>query len=230
MKGFFQLQRRFFSHWLWVGESRSFSKAEAFLDLLQLAAFTRTKKVVGGSLLQLEPGEVCGSERYLSGRWGWSTKKVRAFLTLLEADKMVGRSRKQGVTIITLCNYAKYTFEGRGEEAAKNHSGSSEEALRKQIEEGEELKKEKKAPLPEPPASLASPQFSQVWSKWIKHRSEIRKPLKATAAELQLSQLEKMGEARAIAAILHSISKGWQGIFEDKDAPAVKPQPWKGQL
>lgn len=138
MNGFFQLQRRFFSHWLWTGESRVFSKAEAFLDLLQLAAFTRSRKVVGGSVIQLEPGQVCGSERYLAGRWGWSTKKVRAYLTLLEAERMVERQKKREGTILTLCNYGKYRFTGSGEEAPKNHKGSTEEAPRKQIEEGKE--------------------------------------------------------------------------------------------
>ncbi len=142
MNGFFQLQRRFFDHWLWNGESRVFSKAEAFLDLLQLAAFTRTKRIVGTAVIHLEPGEVCGSERYLSGRWGWSTKKVRAFLTLLEADRMVGRQKKQGITVITLCNYGKYTKPASAQEAAKNHGGSSEEAARKRIEEGEEAERE----------------------------------------------------------------------------------------
>lgn len=134
--GYFMLQRRFFSHWLWANESRVFSKAEAFLDLLQLAAFTRTKRIVGTAVIQLEPGEVCGSERYLSGRWGWSTKKVRAYLTLLEADRMLGRQKKQGVTVISLCNYAKYTAPGSGEEAVKHHEGSTKEAGRKRIEEG----------------------------------------------------------------------------------------------
>lgn len=150
--GYFMLQRRFFSHWLWADESRVFSKAEAFLDLLQLAAFTRTKRIVGSAVVQLEPGEVCGSERYLSGRWGWSTKKVRAFLTLLEADRMLGRQKKQGVTVITLCNYSKYTAQGSTEEAAKHQQGSTEEAPRKRIEEGEEGQKgEWQRPLGEEP-------------------------------------------------------------------------------
>lgn len=138
MNGYFQLQRRFFSHWLWTEESRVFSKAEAFLDLLQLAAFTRTRRIVGGSVIQLEPGQVCGSERYLAGRWGWSTKKVRAYLTLLEAERMVGRQKKREGTILTLCNYEKYRAEFIAKEAPKNQEGSTEEAPRKQIEEGKE--------------------------------------------------------------------------------------------
>ena len=91
MNGYFNLHRKFFRHWLWTEEPRTLSKAEAFLDLLPLAAFTRSKKVVGNGIIELERGQICGSERYLADRWKWSTKKVRAFLTLLEADRMATR-------------------------------------------------------------------------------------------------------------------------------------------
>lgn len=68
----------------------------------------------------------------------------------------------------------------------------------------------------EPPISLPfdSVEFSEVWMKWKKHRSEIRKPLKPTMMAESLEELAKMGESRAIAAIKHTIAKGWQGIRE----------------
>ena len=145
--GYFKLQRRFFAHALWE-EERTFSKAEAFLDLLQLAAFKLTKKIVKGSLITLEPGQLCGSERYLSGRWNWSTKKVRAFLTLLEADRMVGIEKKREGSVITLRNYRKYCDMILSEEAQKKQTGSTEEAPRKQIEEGKERKEGGEEELP----------------------------------------------------------------------------------
>lgn len=143
MNGFFKLQRRFFSHALWE-EEREFSRAEAFLDLLQLAAYAHNKKIVKGSLITLKPGELCGSERYLSGRWKWSAKKVRTYLTLLEADGMIDVQKKREGSIITLCNYSKYANDEAAEEAPKkrqpSHRGSTEEAPRKRNKEGEEEK------------------------------------------------------------------------------------------
>lgn len=135
MNGYFQVQRRFFNHWLWK-DDRVFSRAEAFLDLLQLAAFTHSKRVVGSDLVRLAPGEIVASERFLAGRWKWSTTKVRAYLTLLEADRMVTKEKKQGTTVLTLSNYDKYRSSGSTEKAQINQGESGEEAGAKQIEEG----------------------------------------------------------------------------------------------
>lgn len=105
--GYIMLQRRFFSHWLWE-ENRSFSKAEAFLDLLQLAAFAPTKRVISGSLIELDEGEIVASVRYLSARWTWGKDKVAVFMKLLESDGIIRRATRQRETVITLCNYKDY--------------------------------------------------------------------------------------------------------------------------
>ena len=138
--GFLKIYRRFFNHPLWK-ENRSFSKAEAFLDLLQLAAFVPTKRLCAGEMVKLEIGQLVGSERYLADRWGWSTKKVRAFLTLSQQEKMVVVEKKRGGSVITLCNYERYASEVLSEEAPKKHQRSAEEAPRKRIEEREEIEK-----------------------------------------------------------------------------------------
>lgn len=91
-------------------------------------------------MIQLERGEVCASERYLATRWKWSTSKVRAYLTLLEADRMIGKQKKQGVTVIRLCNYERYNPERSDEKARINQEESSDEAGSKQIEEEKEGK------------------------------------------------------------------------------------------
>lgn len=137
--GFLKIYRKFFNHPLWK-EKRSFSKAEAFLDLLQLAAFMPTKRLCAGEMVTLEVGQLVGSERYLSDRWGWSTKKVRAFLTLSQQEQMIVIKKKRQGSIITLCNYERYASEFLSEEAPKKHQRSAEEARRKRIEEVEELK------------------------------------------------------------------------------------------
>lgn len=59
-----------------------------------------------------------------------------------------------------------------------------------------------------------SVEFSEAWKNWEKHRAEIRKPLKPTMRNGQFAELKAMGEQRAIAAIKHTIAKGWQGIRE----------------
>lgn len=83
-----------------------------------------------------------------------------------------------------------------------------------------------KAVNKETPAALSplavlpfdSPAFAEAWSKWKRHRSEIRKPLKPTMEAEQLAELAAMGELRAVACLLHTIAKGWQGLREPENA------------
>lgn len=72
---------------------------------------------------------------------------------------------------------------------------------------------------PSAPESLPfdSLTFKDAWADFTQHRKEIRKKLTPTAAKYQLAALQQMGEARAVAAIRHTIAKGWQGIREDDD-------------
>ncbi|WP_038164902.1 hypothetical protein [Verrucomicrobium sp. BvORR106] len=61
-----------------------------------------------------------------------------------------------------------------------------------------------------------SPEFAEAWNAWVEDRKERRKKITERAKKLQWRELREMGEDRAIAAIYHSIKKGYQGIFEPK--------------
>lgn len=75
------------------------------------------------------------------------------------------------------------------------------------------------------PLPFHSEGFLEALRRWAKHRTEIRKPLTSTSIRTQLSQMADWGEARSIAAIDHSIAKGWQGLFEAgrSDKPSKPP-------
>ena len=61
---------------------------------------------------------------------------------------------------------------------------------------------------------FSSDEFRYAWEHWCAHRSEIRKPLKPTSVTSQIRELTSLGESRAIAAIWHTIGKGWTGLRE----------------
>lgn len=107
MKGFLPLHRRYFKHSFWL-EKRSFSRAEAWLDLIQLAAYTDHQKIVKASIVKVERGQILTSIRALAERWMWGKNKVAAFLELLESNEMIEKRSGQSETIITLCNYQTY--------------------------------------------------------------------------------------------------------------------------
>lgn len=141
--GYIKLQRRFFAHWLWE-EKHSFSKAEAFLDLLQLAAFAPTKRIVSGSLIELEQGELVASVRYLAARWTWGKDKVAGFLKLLEADRMIRRGTRHGETIVTLCNYKRYCGDSDTKPDSDKDTGQTvARQWPDNIEEGKEEERER---------------------------------------------------------------------------------------
>lgn len=129
-------------------------------------------------------------------------------------------------------------------EAARKHSGKTEEAHSKRFGTLEGKGKEGKGkegegatssslPLP----SSASPQkqtkpktepidipselreskpFCAAWAEWLTHRKEKRSPLTPTTAKNQLKKFVEWGPERSVAAIEQSIANGWTGVFEPK--------------
>ena len=151
-QGYFKLKRSFFSHWLWDQE-RVYSQGEAFLDLLQLAAFAPTKRLVKGKLIPLERGELIASLRFLSERWSWGKDKVSSFLKLLDADSMTRRETRQGESVLILCNYNKHAenIGGSSDSYQTHHQTGARQAPDSDPTNKKKDKKEKK-PLAETPA------------------------------------------------------------------------------
>lgn len=72
---------------------------------------------------------------------------------------------------------------------------------------------------------FSSDEFKSAWNDWKQHRSEIKKKITPTSANKQLKELGAMGEPNAIAAINHSIAKGYTGIFPPSQQQAVGTTP-----
>jgi hypothetical protein len=72
---------------------------------------------------------------------------------------------------------------------------------------------------------FADDDLQAEWTAWQTYRRQAGKPLTQIGRGRQVALLSKMGVARAIAALRHSIENGWTGIFEPKNAPKPK-QPW----
>lgn len=66
-----------------------------------------------------------------------------------------------------------------------------------------------------------SQRFLDAWSRWERHRREIKKALKPTQIGAQLIKLQEIGIERAIGMIDHTIAMGWQGLREPDGKPAA---------
>ena len=152
MEGFVPLSRRFFGHFLWA-EERSFSKAEAWIDLIQMAAFKSHGKLIGTTVVNVDRGGIVASERFLSVRWNWSRTKVRDFLELLQSFEMVSIKKDHGVSLITLCNFEQYNSDMFQEKPQKDQEGTTKEPQKDQAAF-------KKRPQKDQPAQGATSLFS----------------------------------------------------------------------
>lgn len=206
-------------------EQREFSRAEAWLDLLNIVEFVRSSKFIRGKRIDVEVGEVIASGRYLAERWQWSHKRVRNFLSDLERAQQITQRRAQGENIITLVKYAYYnsstqptgTPEGTPKGTGGAHRGH------KYIEENKENEENKGADAPTtifsflPQDFSDSQKFCESWKNWLFYRRE-RKLARWTPSTLkrQAKQLEAWGVDTSISNIETSITNGWQGLFAEK--------------
>jgi len=67
------------------------------------------------------------------------------------------------------------------------------------------------------PKELNFVAFHAAWARWCHYRKERKLPAyKPMGLQAQLSKLAKIGMTSAIAAIEHSITQNYQGIYEDR--------------
>lgn len=114
-KGFIKISRKFFEHRYWT-EPREYSRAEAWLDLIQSARFEASTVLLNGRELEVRPGELIASRRFLEKRWGWGSTKVGNFLEMLKSNQKITIEQTNGRTIIKLCNYESYNDQQTNEQ------------------------------------------------------------------------------------------------------------------
>ena len=132
VEGWLKLYRSIQNHWLW--EDKPFSRGQAFVDLLLMANHKDNKILFNGELIEVKRGSRITSLRQLSEAWGWSTKKTKKFLELLEKDSMITVKSDNKKTLVTIENYGVYQEVGNTEETQEKHQGNSEETQRKKKE------------------------------------------------------------------------------------------------
>lgn len=126
MSGYIKIHRGWRDNAIFKGE---FSRGEAWIWLIENAAWKPTKARIKGSTVDLDRGELTFSQRFLAEKWGWSKSRVDRFLADLRDECMIetrskigahsgataGHSAGQGQSIIRLCNYNKYQVSDEAE-------------------------------------------------------------------------------------------------------------------
>lgn len=142
MSGYLPIPRDFFTQFLW-DEKRSFSKAEAYLDLLQFAAFAPSERFVSGKLIELDEGECIASVRFLAERWGWGKDKAAQYLQLLDTRRITRRETRQGETVVILCRYKDWRnqTDARPDSKADSDPDTDQTPTRTNNKKGKKMEK-----------------------------------------------------------------------------------------
>ena len=106
-KGWITLHRKIEDNWIWL-DKEPFDKRSAWIDLILKANHKNKKFLYNGKLIEVERGSRITSMKKLSEEWGWSRKKVKNFLELLQSDNMIVYSSTSKNTTYTIVNYNDY--------------------------------------------------------------------------------------------------------------------------
>lgn len=109
-KGWIKLHRKLLDCWIW--QVKPYDKARAWVDLLLLTMHHDKKIIIDDKPVVISRGSYFISRGKLADRWGWSIKKVDAYLKALENENMVTTTRTKKGTTITIVNYSEYQVEG----------------------------------------------------------------------------------------------------------------------
>lgn len=125
-QGWIKLHRSILDNPLWQ-EKRTFNRAEAWLELLLTANYEEGKIFISGQPVEIKPGQVATTMAYLAEHWGWSRKKVKGFLDVLEKEGMVAVKCTSKYTLITILKWGFYQNQGTTEEHQKHNRRTSKE-------------------------------------------------------------------------------------------------------
>ena len=117
-KGWISLYRTILDGWLW--EDKPFARGQAWIDLLLQANHKDSKKLSKGELVEIKRGSLLTSDQILADRWGWSRKKVRAFLSMLEKEQMITLNRTKKGTSLSIKKYSFYQNGGTTEDTTED--------------------------------------------------------------------------------------------------------------
>lgn len=130
-KGWICVYRKIEDDWIW--NDKPFARGQAWVDLLLMVNHDNKKIFFNGEPVEVKRGQRITSIKQLCQRWGWSNKKVKRFLELLqEDDKIRLEIAPRKATTITIVNYNVYQDDALGK-APQMHQGSITEASQMHI-------------------------------------------------------------------------------------------------
>lgn len=206
MAGFIKLHRGWHESEMFDGDV--YCERAAWCWLLTNAAWKETpQRNAKGEVVIVGRGQFRTSLRRLADAWGWSVKRVRTFINVLEKCGAVGTAKAQSGTIITICKYDDFQSGGHSLGTEGGTDGAQPRHIK---EEGKEIKKKEKTRAVARPDGVSQ----KVWSDFLKLRRAKKAPLSDTALQSIKNEAAKAGWPLE-AALSECVTRGWQGFKSD---------------
>lgn len=210
-QGWVSVHRQIQDHWLWG--DKPFSQGQAWIDLIMLANYENKKMPYKGEVITCERGTVNLSISYLANRWGWSRKRAKNFLNLLESDGMVSTNATTHRTVITIENYSVYndvpttksTTRVSTKEQQGYQQGYSKGSITNNINNINKYNN----------IYDADPRLDAAIKEFVTFRKKLKKPMTDHAVKLMIAKLNRLSTdiEEQVEILNQSILNGWQGIF-----------------
>ncbi len=136
---YIKLARKFFENPFWE-EERKFSRAEAWLDILQMVNYKEKTFFINEKPYICKRGEACLSMSSWANRWKWSRKKVKIFFDYLIKNKTINYKTDNKTTHLKICNYESYNKQGTTNAQQTNNQRTTNEQPTPTTEERRERK------------------------------------------------------------------------------------------
>lgn len=122
MEGYFVISRKLLEDDMYLGER--FSRGQAWIDLIGLAAFKDTATYVRKIRVLIPRGCVAKSMHDLANRWQWDVHTVSRFLNHLQEIQQIHIQKSNVTTLISIINYEKYQFDAHTDLHADAHTNA----------------------------------------------------------------------------------------------------------
>lgn len=200
--GFYLMHRGWQHHAVFRNEA--FSRRDAFVWLIEEAAFDERKVHAPKGIVTLHRGQLCHSTRYMAKAWGWDESKVRRFLASLLDAEIIDAATDAGQYVINLRNYAKYQAGSVESDAA------SDAEMTQQRRGGDAKKKEGKEGKEE-----SSPtRVTRAHALPADFQPELTEAARATVAKWPPGMLEReLDQFKDRAVAKGETYKDWQAAF-----------------
>ena len=189
---------------------KPFDRWHAF-EYCQLKANHKpTELIYGNQTITVDRGQLFTSISSLASVFGWSAKKVRAWLNLLEKLEMLKVKGTTKGTIITVEKYSYFQGEGQADDIAEESpQGKRRTCTGNTNKNDKEYKEDIYSAVPA--------ELKEAFMEYATMRKKKNKPIATKQTVIRaLSKLDKLGRTteEKIAILNQSTDNCWQGLFE----------------